>query len=1141
MISATKTNGRSLSRCANALLIALTFKVFVAQSQNTEFSYFTTSDGLSQSWVTCIAQDTLGFLWIGTEIGLNRFDGTNFVVYKNNPTDTTSVRDNAIWSMFIDSEGRFWIGTAIGLDRYDAKRNLFIHYAAVPTSRKNAKDIRGITEDDDGNIWVATSDGIGRVNEAEKSYKIECFPSGVKPIITSFLRGKRGEFWVSVKSTGVFYFDPLRNTLRPFDLQYKVIPKPEDPEMQISCIYEDRHGELWIGTDAGLLRFGSDSKIREHYKTRAGDKNTVADDRIHYIAEDRDGNLWIAHSNGASVLDSERKNFTHHNYSPDNPQGLNNNFVTFIFRDKSDNLWFGTRNAGVNVVFATGNNFLLYRHQPNDFTSLSNNVVKAVTRDRNGVTWIGTDGGGLNRLQPDGTFRIYKHSPGKPTSLPNDLILSLYEDHDGNLWVATFGGALSVLNRDKDTFKHFFPDPNDETKLGSASVSVMHEDSQHNFWIGTWYAGIHLFDRSKQTFRRFPFKVRDGHGVSDEKILDILASSNGDVFIGTGHGLNVYHPATKTFSYFFQQENSAESLSGNVCNSICEDARGRIWIGTENGLNLYDRNANNFRRFGMAQGLPNETIQGVIAGADGNLWISTLKGLCRFNPETGEVRNYDVHDGLQGNEFITHSCFKSQDGVMLFGGNNGVNVIDPKQIKPNLFVPPVVFTQLRIMNKVVNAREYEGLSTDVAYMRELNLPYDQAFFTLEFAALNFVNAESNQYAYRFEGSDDDWHYIGNERSLTYNGLAPGEYTLRVMASNNDGLWNKTGATLKITITPPFWDTLWFRILLISFIVMLVSIGFYVRIRAVKKQKLALEDLVVKRTKQIQQQKEEIETQKENILFQMNEIAAQNERISKQNSLLQDMRRLVDDKNEKLERYNSELESTVRKRTRQLTQTNEELDQFVYRSAHDLKGPVSRIIGLCNLLYLAEPEGRFRELLCLMTGCTDEISQKLARLMNIHELNKHEIKYESIPSRCLISEVIGEVIREQNATDVQFIVEADDGNLLSDRYLLQILLKNVIDNAVKFRDPSKESCRVIVKVTKRKQKTFISVIDNGIGIPEGHESKVFDMFIVCNDLRKGFGLGLYEASLIVRRLNGKIMLNLRPGETEFRISLRAEAT
>jgi ligand-binding sensor domain-containing protein len=903
----------------------------VAQYHESKFSYITTSDGLSQSWVISMTQDTLGFLWVGTEIGLNRFDGERFKIYTYDPGDSTSIRDNSIWSMLCDRKGRLWIGTTVGLERYDFEKDIFIHYKNRSRTQR-ARDVKGILEDRDGNIWVTTSEGLGKVDPDQHFYTIEYFPPGLAANITSLIEDNHGVVWISTRNSGVFKFDRSQKYFESFDLQYKTQPDPAAPEMQISQVYQDNAGELWIACDAGLLRFDTGGRLVSRYVHDPSDKNTVGDNRIHFLAEDANNNLWIAHSNGASVLNKMRDTFVHHTFSPDNPSGLNNNFVTCIFKDRTDNLWLGTRNSGLNVLFATGNNFKLFRHQPNDDKSLSNNIVKAVLRDKDGGTWLGTDGGGLNYLSPDGQFHIYRHNKSDPRSLPNDLILSLYEDSEGKIWVGTFGGALSMMDKKgSGKFEHFFADPDDKSKLGSASVSVIFEDSNYNFWIGTWYGGLHLLDRKKKIFTRFPFRVSDDSGITNEKVIDIIEARTGEIFVATGHGLNVYNPENKRFTQYLHSEKSVSSLSGNVCNSVCEDAEGQIWVGTEKGLNLFDPKPGTFKRFGTNEGLPDETVQGIVNDAQGNLWISTLKGICRFNPDQNLIRNYGVEDGLQGSEFITHSYCKGADGVMLFGGNVGANMIDIRVMKPNQHIPPIVFTELKVLNKTVRPGKNNEIRKEIAHVDELVLTHDQAFFTLEFAALNYANAKMNQYAYRLEPIDKGWNYISHQRTVMYSGLAAGEYRFTVKGSNNDGVWNEQGTSILIQILPPWWQTWWAKFLAALFVIV-IGIAFYkTRVKQVKIQNARLEKLVDERTRELYHANEEllaredeIHTQNEALIRQREELIAQNRALveSKKQQLDLYTQNIIE-KTEVIERISRELESLQKRSSFE----NEQIEKF----------------------------------------------------------------------------------------------------------------------------------------------------------------------------------------------------------------------
>lgn len=1135
-----------------SVMISCWCGVLQAQQPEIRFDHLTANQGLSNSYITSITQDATGFIWIGTENGLNKFDGYQFTVYKHNPRDSTTIQDNSVWAMLVDSRGQLWIGTSKGLHRYDARRDVFINYKNLSNLRDASIDnvVRTITEDRTGNIWVGTLSGIGMVNEDERSIEIFEPPLEGRPRISAILEDVRGNLWVGSMDQSLFIFDREQKIFRPHPLRQKTISDLRTKEQRnmvglapsewITALYEDSQGILWVATNDGLNKFDrtNDSFVRFEHKP---DQNSISHNKIQSLEEDQDGNLWIGHLNGISIFNKERTQFTNYQYSIDNPKGLNNNYITHIYQDKTGNMWVGTRNSGLNTFYNSKNNFKLYSHEVKNAKSLNNNIVKAIVKDKKGRLWLGTDGGGLNLEQPDGSFIAFQHSENDPQSLPNNLVLALYEDSEENLWVSTFEGALSVLNKKTGKFSHLYPDPTDSTALRSASVSVMYEDKKHNFWIGTWYAGLHKLDRKTKTFTQYPFKSKSSKGLSSEKVLDIQEDAQGNLLIGTGDGLNIFNPSTGIFTHFVHDDDDKNSISDDVCNSICIDSNGMIWIGTNNGLNLFDRERSTFTVFGVDDGLPNETIQGVLNDDRGNLWLSTLKGICKFDTKTKQTRNYGIADGLQGYEFIPHSLFKSTDGVMFFGGNNGANMIDPRVIKNNNIAPAVVITNFKLFNTPVKVGGRDPLLTQhITFSNEIKLSYQAAIFSLEFAALNYVNPQDNQYAYKLEGLDEDWNHIGNNHIASYTTLDPGEYTFRVKASNNDGVWNERGAALKIIITPPFWETSVFKGLLTAALAMVAFLIFYVRIKNIKTQKNDLEQLVLQRTKEIRYQKEQIESQKENIQKQVAEITEQNDKIKIQNHALDEIRKEVKEKNKQLELYNAKLENTVKQRTKQLLQTNAALDQFVYRSAHDLKGPISRIMGLCYLGRLENPDKNMQELLRLMEQCSDEMSEKLTKLMAIHTINKKDVNLERIDYEALINEIINEVFSEHHVTRIKSIVTVQPSSeYKSDRFLVKKLLKNIIENAVKFSDLQKPDPYIKVVVNRRKIGTRILISDNGLGIPKGSNNKIFDMFVVSHETIKGFGLGLYEARLITRKLNGSIKLRDSAADhTEFSIVLPA---
>jgi signal transduction histidine kinase/ligand-binding sensor domain-containing protein/DNA-binding response OmpR family regulator len=808
---------------------------FTAYSQRNEikFKQLNTNHGLSQSFVTCIEQDKRGFMWVGTQTGLNKYDGYNFTTYQHNPEDSTSIRNNGLMSLLADSKGRFWVGTEIGLDQLDLQHNVFNHF-------KIGEAIRDIMEDKEGNIWICSNKGLSMVDHSNKSLITYAYKSMMFRVMH---QDSKGNIWAGADSKEVLIFNAANKTFRSYPL-----PESKYSEVIEFYIYEDHAGVIWVSLNDILYYRDHVTDTFKEFQYRNA-SHSIIGGNIHRFTEDADGNLWIAHRNGVSILDTQRQNFTHHEYNLDNPDGLTENFVTTIYRDASDNIWLGTRNTGLNVFFQTGNNFKLYAHQLNNLQSLNNNVVKAIVKDKKGRLWFGTDGGGLNLLKEDGSYVFYKHDPKDPKSLPNNLILALYEDRQENLWVSTYNKALSRLNKTTNNFEHIYSGK-DSTSLTSASVSVMREDSRGNFWVGTWYDGLFLFDRDTKKFKSYNPGKNNAEGLICTEIIAIYEDRRRNLWIGTGNGLYRYNYEARKFTKHFPVKNEKSSRYGFI-HSITEDKKGNLVVGTLLGLTLFNLSDSTVVTYTKKDGLPGDEIQGALCDDQGNIWVSTLNGICKFNPETKTYRNYGVIDGLQGNEFITHSYYQSDSGEIFFGGNNGANCIVPKLIKQNSFVPPIVLTDFKIFNKSIGiGNEVPFLQQHINYTKTIKLSYQESVFSLEFSALSFTNTQDNQYAYILEGFDKTWNYIGHKNSATYTNLNAGEYTFRVIGANNDSVWNNEGASVKIIITPPFWLTTWFKTASGLFAIICLILFFKIRMSTVQKQKEQLQREVQERTKQL---------------------------------------------------------------------------------------------------------------------------------------------------------------------------------------------------------------------------------------------------------------------------------------------------
>lgn len=1078
-----------MARALFTISFLLSFTVS-AQKSDVKFHHLNTNNGLSQSHIVCMAQDKKGFMWFGTENGLNKYDGYKFTVYLHNSEDATTVRDNRIAATRVDSKGRFWVGTAIGLDQFDFQKNAFVHFNIN-------EPIFDILEDKKGNIWICTNTGLGLVDSTGLSATTYRPLDKQDMLLRSVYEDSKGNLWTGslANPTGVFIFDPKQKTFTFHPFRKKGTDPEKFKPIEIR-IFEDHSGIIWVSTNNGLYRADADTNNFIKYPHQEGKTSSVASDNIRCLGEDADGNLWIGNANGISVLDKTRRNFSHHQYDLDNPEGLTENFMTTFFRDNADNLWIGSRNTGINVLFRTGNNFKLYAHEINNDHSLNNNVVKAIVKDKKGRLWLGTDGGGLNLLQQDGSFKAYKHDPKDPNSLPNNLILALYEDTRENLWVSTYQGGLSRLDKATEKFENILSG-SDSTSLTSASISVMREDSHGNFWIGTWYGGLYLFDRPTKKFKNYRPKNNDPGSLSDLDVGEIYEDKRGNLWIGTRNGLNLFNHETKKFTHYFHEENKENTLSNNCINSIAEDKNGNLVIGTLDGLNIFDPQKSIFTVYSKTYGLPCKFIQGALCDEDGNIWMSSLKGICKFNPQTGAYRNYGMADGLQGNEFIKHSFFH-YGGELFFGGNNGANCITPALIRPNVYVPPIVLTDFKIFNKSVEiGDEAPELPQHINYTKTIELSHRESVISFEFSALNFTNPEDNQYAYKLEGFDDHWNYIGHKNSVTYTNLNGGEYTLKVIGANNDGLWNKEGLSVKIIITPPFWLTTWFKVLSVLLIGVILTTFFKARMGTVHKQKAELQRQVRERTKQLALTAEEAQQARQ-----------------------------------------------------EAEQANQAKSTFLATMSHEIRTPMNGVLGMSALLAETSLTAEQREYNNIIQNSGEALLTVINDILDFSKIEsgKMELEAKDFNLRDCIEEVMDVFGPKAAHLGLDLIYEIEynvPSQVIGDGLRLRQVLLNLVSNAIKFTEKGEIFLGVELQKTSDVDNLILAftVRDTGIGIPPDKLERLFKAFsqVDSSTTRKygGTGLGLVISEKLIGLMGGEIYVESTSGAgTKFMFTIKA---
>ncbi len=833
--------------------------------QSLQFERLSVEHGLSQSTVTCILQDSRGFMWFGTRDGLNRYDGSGFKVYKHDPQDADSLGHNQVTALAEGPAGMLWIGTdGGGLDRLDLKTETFAHYRHSPADLASLADdqVTSLLADRDGVLWIGTGKGLDRLdrmagqfihhrNDPQDPYSLW----GGR--IESIYQDREGILWVGTNGNGLNRFDPTTGRFTHFQND------PDDPDSLISnylvqAIYEDREGDLWVGTFEGLDRLDRQTGHMVHYQHDPNDPHSLSNNSIASLHQDSSGLLWVGTlGGGLAILDPATGRFVQQQSSPRDFRSLSSNTVLSIYESRMSVLWIGTAGGGVNWVDPLAERFALFQNDPGDPNSLSNNIVPSILQDRQGNLWIGTLGGGLNRLdRQTHTWRQYRNDPTDPDSLSNNNVSAIYEDRDGVLWVGTLGGGLDRFERGTERFIHFPSDAGDPLSLGNPFVYSILEDREGRLWVATdegLHGGLHRLDRDRERFTHFKHDPSDRHSVSSNWVRALYEDGSGGLWISiVGAGLNRFDPATERFDRYEHNPNDLSSLSHAPVTAVHQDQEGMLWLGTDGGgLNKLDPESGTFVQYTTKDGLPSDAICAILeedaaAGGEpvdrgGYLWISTSSGLSRFDPRTETFRNFDASDGLQGNEFIVRAGFRSGSGEMFFGGMNGLNAFYPSRVRDNPQVPPVVLTSIRQNGEDV------PLPTAVEHAEEVQFHWPDNSFEFEFAALSYIQPEKNQYAYMLDGFDRSWNDVGNRPYGRYTNLPGGTYTLRLRGSNNDGVWNEEGASVAVSVVPPFWATWWFRGIAILALLTVAASSYWLRVRSVEARSRELERQVEDRT------------------------------------------------------------------------------------------------------------------------------------------------------------------------------------------------------------------------------------------------------------------------------------------------------
>lgn len=1118
------------------IIIQLVFIIFfftldilnlVAQPVKLQFKHLTPNDGLSSSAVSRILQDHLGFMWICTRDGLNQFDGYNFKLFKNNPSDRFSISGDIISAIYEDRNNNLLIGSNGGLSLFNRDSEQFVNYIfeeSSPFYGMNLK-VNSIVEDSLGNLWLATSHALiyfDRINNKAIQYIHD--PNNPESLSNNYVESvyidSENRIWVTTKS-GLNLFQPSTG-------KFKHITHGENIEDNYSDfsflgITEDQNKNIWFSSENGLFCLKNtsigDDLVLTRYDGGPDYRYIFSNRRLLSVFVDNENNLWIGAENGGLFLfDREKERFWHYKSDDYDPASLNNESIQCIYSDNKDNLWIGTFGGGINISPKNSDAIFHYKNLKGSEQSLSNNVVSSFLLDHEGQIWVGTDGGGLNQFN-EATNQFTRYNIDN-SNLSSNVILSLVEMDDHSIWMGTWGGGLMTLNRERNKFTTFTMQ---NSKIPSNNIHSIAKDNHNDLWFGSNDMGLIHYQIEKNKFTAYS---QSNSNINSNYIFVLKYNNKGQLYIGSTTGLQIFSPEEDRFVSFAPDKNNPNSISHGAIYDILFENDTCVWIATQNGLNRFNPQTQVFKQYFIEDGLPSNVIKSLVIDNSGVLWVSTSLGICRFDYQHNHYDLYTHDDGLQSNEFNGKSALLLKNGDLLFGGVNGFNIISPEKIVENLKIPSVIITGLEILNKpVIPNKPGSPLTTDISETDEMTLTYDQNILTFYFAVMDFTKPEKNQYAYMLENFDKNWIYSGSKREATYTNLDPGTYVLRVKGSNNDNIWNEEGSSLKITILPPWYLTWYFKTIFAIAILSLIMAIFYNCTSIFQKQKKLLTITVEEKTKDLLNK---------NILLKQN-----SDQLKEINSQLIKRQKIIEQQSVELKLQAEELTvvaENLEETNNELTSINATKDKFFSIIAHDLRSPFNSFLGFTEIMAEELSSLTMDEIQNIAESMRDSASNLFRLLENLLQWARIQqglfsYKLKMVELLPIVDESIRLMMESAKNKEIETTNDIpNDLVVYADSNVLQMVIRNLLSNAVKF---TKKGGKISLSAkTNDNNYVEISIKDTGIGMSNVLVDNLFRIDVSTNragtEGEPSTGLGLILCKDFIENQGGKFWVESKEG-------------
>ena len=1154
-------------------VISLATNLLASDPPKISFDHITTNDGFYGKSITRLFQDSKDFLWIGTREGLYRYNGYTFELFQHNVRDSACISSNIVGSIAEDHNGNIWIGTTKGINLYNRACNNFInefinHDSTVTIQEEN---IWALFVDKSDNIWVGTNNGniylIKR--NTNGNARIDCKKSDsdsweiikIKNTLSdqyaggirNISEGDDGMIYAGTP-TGLILIEPEEMVVREFINFENLINSGK--RVGISRVFKRNNGDFWLGSlEGGLFKFNLKTKEVTTYFLTEKSRAHESVDFITCIYEDNDGDLWVGTRNKGLYLFNEKEDrFYNYSSDPSDPKTLGNNTVVTVLKDRFGLLWVGTWN-GLNKGIIKNGQFINIRAQPG---SPAKAEVKGFFLDDNEKVWVATDNG-LNILRKDFTlFKRFEFEPYDDSRISHFVVNDIERGHDGRFYVATFGG-IDVFDQQYNLTGHIRHREGDSTSLSNNYIFDMLINGD-SLWVAT-LRGVNLYDlgtgRVNALFSRQP-GTAENRLISSDISFVIAKDNDGNIWTGGSRGLNRIIAGSDSIVRFLHDPLDISSLSDNHIRDIFVDSNGDVWIGTANGINKWIPEQSKFERF-FTDDMPNIEVVSINEDVKGRLWLGTMINMIMFDPANEEKTFFHTHDGIDDCNFILHSNYRDAGGRLFFGNSNGMIVFNPDSITLDILLPKVYLTDFEILNKkVMPGESIDGkvrLEKSIELSDTIHIYHGDQVISFEWVALYFNDPLQLKYRYILENFEHEWNDVNAwRRFVSYSNLPGGTYIFKVKASNHKEIWGDETARVVLIVHPPYWDTFWFKLLLA---VSLVLVGvFYYRYRSynIRKQNKRLEAQVMRRTELIEEQKSEMERQYLEIRERTEEISKQYEELQSQNEVIFNQNELLLEKNTKIERQkeellikaeklgrvqrelsqansrlkdlNTELENLVNERTRELRMTIErlektdhELSTFLYHASHDLRGPLTTMLGLTYLSEIENVDPALQVYFLNIRNTANRLMRTLRKLSEANMFFDGNFEFSEVNMQAICDDIAPEL----NRIDADSLVSRQmnihlNGTIYSNDQLLRIILLYVMENAIVFRKEGRDSY-LKLNISEKDKKLNIRCEDNGDGIPSEILDRVFSMFYRGSEKSQGNGLGLYLVKKAVSALGG----------------------